>query len=114
MFRLYLGFAIVAVSGCSSVSVLDGVPASSTVYEEKQTLIAETRALAGQTLAENQPLKKYQVGGSLVYCSDVISGDLTLYRCFAFEGDKLTAGLNPQTFKLEPLESPVKLKFVGK
>lgn len=98
-------------SGCAPI--ID-VPASSSVYEPHQTLVAETVKLEGQTLVENQPLALYQSEGQMLYCSDMVSMDLDLYRCFAFEGLKLTHGYNPQDRTLEPLPQPIAIKQIAK
>lgn len=90
------------------------LPTSSTIYEEYQTLVAESVTLDNQTLVEGQPLTKYQVDGQLVYCSDLISSDLDVYRCFSFEGMQLTHGLNPKNQQLEALPQPITIKQVPK
>lgn len=99
------------LTGCAGYS---NVPVSSTVYEEHRTLIAENVKLKDQTMVENQPLKKYQVNGKLVYCTDTFSFNFDMYRCFAFEGLQLTHGLNPSSQEYEPLPNPIKIKQIGR
>lgn len=105
-----------ALAGCSSNEIIEAIPTSSTLYEDKQALVAETVKLnrQDQTLVKGQPLTKYQVEGVVVYCSDMLSGDFSLYRCFGFEGNNLVSGLNPQTQELEPLGQKIAIRFVEK
>lgn len=100
---------VVFLAGCSV-----NAPTQSIVYEEQQTLIAETKVIGKQTLVRDQPLTKYQIEGELYYCSELVSLDLELYRCFTYDGVSLTHGLHPLNYELVKLPEPVAIYRVDK
>jgi len=100
---------IVSASILTACTSMDNIPTSSPIYDDFITLVKEDVNLGKQTLYKNEKLDHYRIDNVDAYCSNMLSMNFELYRCFALEGNILTKGLNPKTSKWEKLTLPIEI-----
>lgn len=91
----------------SSCVDIGGFPTATPMDDKHITRVKNTVELEKQTVYKNVPLEHYSIDGVDAYCMNMFSVDLSLYRCFALEGGRLTKGLSPITFKWQVLIAPI-------
>lgn len=92
------------LSSCVSIGKF---PTAIPMDDNQTTRVKNTVELGEQTVYKNVPLDHYSIDGVDAYCLNMFSVDLSLYRCFALEGGRLTKGLAPTTFKWKVLLAPI-------